>query len=142
MKKQKYSFLEHTADIKFQAFGKNLEEVFKNSAIALNKTITENLKIKTKNKRKIEFSEKNLEELLYSFLQEFLFLLDAEDFLFSKIETIKIDEKNLKLVAMVLGDNASNYKFNNNVKAITYNEFYIKFDKKTKQWISQIVIDV
>jgi SHS2 domain-containing protein len=142
MKKQKYSFLEHTADIKFQAFGKNLEEVFKNSAIALNKTITENLKIKTKNKRKIEFSEKNLEELLYSFLEEFLFLLDAEDFLFSKIETIKIDEKNLKLVAMVLGDNASNYKFNNNVKAITYNEFYIKFDKKTKQWISQIVIDV
>ena len=32
---QKYKFLEHTADIKFQAFGKSLEEVFSNCAYAM-----------------------------------------------------------------------------------------------------------
>ena len=31
----KFKFLAHTADRKFQAFGKTLEEVFENSALAL-----------------------------------------------------------------------------------------------------------
>jgi SHS2 domain-containing protein len=31
----KFKFLEHTADIKFQAFGKTKEEAFKNSAFAM-----------------------------------------------------------------------------------------------------------
>ena len=32
---KKYEFLEHTADTKFRAYGKNLEEQFSNAAIAL-----------------------------------------------------------------------------------------------------------
>ena len=32
---KKFIFLEHTADIKFQAFGKNLNECFENSAVAM-----------------------------------------------------------------------------------------------------------
>ena len=35
----KYKFLEHTADIKFQAFGKSIEKAFVNSAKAIVKTI-------------------------------------------------------------------------------------------------------
>ena len=37
----KYKFLKHTADIKFQAFGKNIEDVFENSALALKESICE-----------------------------------------------------------------------------------------------------
>jgi len=37
----KYKFMEHTADIQFQAFGKTLEESFSNSALALTKSITD-----------------------------------------------------------------------------------------------------
>jgi len=31
---ERYRFLEHTADAKFQAFGKTLEEAFSNAALA------------------------------------------------------------------------------------------------------------
>ena len=43
----KFKFLEHTADAKFQAFGKNLEETFANAALALTKLMTDS-KVKTK----------------------------------------------------------------------------------------------
>ena len=137
---QKFKFLEHTADIKFQAFGNSLEKAFENSALALKESITEKIKIKPLIEKNINIKGEDLPSLLYNFLEEFLFLLDSESFLFSKIQEIKIDQKNLILKAIVLGDKAENYDFSNNVKAITYNDIFVK--KQGKEWIAQIVIDV
>jgi SHS2 domain-containing protein len=64
-----------------------------------------------------------------NFLENFLYLLDAEGFLFSSIKEIKIDKKNLKLQAVVVGDLAKNYKISNDVKAITYNSMFVKKEK-------------
>jgi SHS2 domain-containing protein len=139
----KYKFLEHTADIKFQAYGKNLKECFSNAAYALSELIKGDIKIKAKIKKRIAIEGKDKESLLYSFLEEFLFFLDANDFLMSKIEMIKIDGKKLK--AEISGDKASNYKFTNDVKAITYNEMFVKQEDKGKDkglWVCQVVADV
>ena len=65
-------------------------------------------------------------------------MLDAEDFLLSKIENITI--KGEELEAEVLGDKASNYKISNNVKAITYNQMFVKQEKG--KWVCQVVVDV
>lgn len=138
MTPKKYIFLEHTADAKFQAFGKNIEEAFKNSALALMKTITEGKKIKPQIKKKISVKGKDKENLLYNFLEEFLILLDSEGFVLSKINKIKIDKN--KLDAEIFGDKASNYKFSNSVKAITYSEMSIK--QKKGKFIIQVVLDV
>lgn len=136
--KDKFVFLEHTADVKFQAFGKNVEEMFGNSALALKKTICE-LKIKEGEEKKIEVKGKDFESLLYNFLEEFLYLLDAEDFLLSRIKDIKLRGFNLK--AVVVGDKAHNYKFTNNVKAVTYSDMFVKKDE-AGNWLSQVVLDV
>ena len=135
---KKFKFLEHTADIKFQAFGKNTEEVFSNSALALKETISGKIKINEIKEKKISVEGKDFESLLYNFLEEIIYLLDAENFLISKIKKIEI--KNFKLKAIILGDDASNYKFTNNVKAVTYNEMFVK--KIKEKWVSQVVIDV
>jgi SHS2 domain-containing protein len=127
----KFKFLEHTADVKFQAFGKNAEEVFENSALALKE-------VKEEKKETINAKGKDWESMLYNFLEEILYLLDAEDFLISKIKEIKIDK--FKLKAVVLGDDAKRYKFTNNVKAITYNEMFVKREKS--KWTAQVVVDV
>jgi SHS2 domain-containing protein len=137
-KSTKFKFLEHTADIKFQAFGKDEEELFANSALALKEVICKKMKVKGNKKKEITVRGKDFESLLYNFLEEIIYLLDAEDFLISKLKEIKI--KNFKLKAVIAGDNASNYKFTNNVKAITYNEMFVEC--KDKKWISQVVIDV
>ena len=138
MKKEGYKFLEHTADIKFQAFGKTPEEVFKNSASALKEVICDKIKVKEKKEKKIKIEAKDYESLLYNFLEEILYLLDAEEFLISEIEKIKIN--GFKLAAGIVGDKASDYEFNNPVKAITYNDMFVK--KQKSRWISQVVLDV
>ena len=160
---EKYKFLEHTADMKFQAFGKTIEEAFENSAYALIEIMCKE-KIKDALITKIKVSGKDYESLLYNFLEEFLFLLGSENFILNKINRIskiRIDKNgDYELVADISGDNAKNYIFDLDVKAVTYNEMFVKspdskLNKKfkalktnsfssheKKKWIVQVVVDV
>jgi len=159
-----YKFLPHTADIKIQADGKSLEEAFKSSAQALKETIAGKIKIKEEIKKQIKAEGNDLESLLYSFLEEFLYLLDAEDFILSKIINLKISPQKItphksefRLInkkinnkseqgkhyhaeGIITGDKASNYRFSNDVKAITYNNMFVK--KEKNKFICQFVLDV
>jgi len=150
--------------VKFQAFGKDIEEMFENSALALKKTIAPKIKVKNKIKKQFRVEGKDNEAFLYNFLEEFLFLLDAENFLLNKVKVRLVKSK--KLEVEVWGDKASNYKFTNDVKAVTYNEMFVKNAQKSKisgatksktapsrrkqqdfvgkknKWIAQVVLDV
>jgi SHS2 domain-containing protein len=146
----KFKFLEHTADIKFQAFGKNTEKVFENSALALKEAICGKIKVEEKIKKSINIKRKDFEALLYGFLEEILFILDAENFLIARVSKIKIDNK-FNLKATIIGNKASEYEFTNNVKAVTYNEMFVKKEliespkdknKKIEVWKAQVVLDV
>ncbi len=134
----RYKFLEHTADIKFRAIGESAEKVFESSALALKESICGKIEVKERIKKKIKTKGKDFESLLYNFLEEILYLLDAEDFLISKVSSIKINK--FTLAAVISGDDASDYEFTNSVKAITYNEMFVK--KQKDRWVSQVVLDV
>lgn len=137
-----FKFLPHTADVKIEVTEKTLEKAFATSALALKEVISDKTKIKAKIKKEISVKSENKESLLYDFLEQFLYLVDAKDFVLSKISSLTInkDKKGLKLNAVVVGDNSLNYKFTNDVKAITYNEMFIKQQKD--KVIIQFVIDV
>ena len=135
-----YKFIPHTADIKFIASGNSLEEAFSESAYALKEAIAKDSAISAKIKKEISVYGNDLENLLYLFLEEFLFILDANSLVLSRIEKIKIDTEKLKLNALVLLDDAKKYKISNNVKAVTYNEMFVKQEKG--KWIVQAVLDV
>jgi SHS2 domain-containing protein len=135
-KMKKYKFLEHTADIKFQAYGSTIEKAFENSALAMFNAMSEE-KIASKIKKKIKVSGKDKESLLYNFLEELLFLLDSENFFVSKV---KVKISGLKLEAELLGDDAGKYETKLDVKAVTYNQMFVK--REGKEWMTQVVIDV
>ena len=134
----KYQFLEHTADIKFQAFGKTIEKVFENSAIAMFKAMTSE-RIRAKNKKKIKVKGRDKESLLYNFLEELLFLLDTKNFFLSRIK-VKIDTEKIELKAEIFGDDVKKYKPHIDIKAVTYNEMFVK--KEKGKWVCQVVLDV
>ena len=136
MDKTKFKFLEHTADIKFQAFGKNLNKCFENSALAMINSQYKG-KVKGKIKKKVKVKGKDLESLLYNFLEEILFLVDTEKFLASKV---KVKIKNKELESELTGDNIKNYKLSWEIKAITYNEMFVK--KIKNKFKAQVVLDV
>lgn len=134
----KYKYFEHTADIKFQAFGKTVEKAFENSALAMFNTMCSET-VKRKIKKTINVKGKDLESLLYNFLEELLFYLDSENFFLSRIK-VKIDEKKLTLEAEAQGDLAGKYPIHLDVKAVTYNEMFVKREKN--KYICQVVLDV
>lgn len=134
----KYKFLEHTADVKFQSFGKTIDEAFNNAALAMfnvmySRTVKDHLK------KDIQVSGKDLESMLYNFLEELLFLLDSEGFFLSQCK-VKINQEKFELKAELYGDKAENYKASLDVKAVTYNEMFVK--KEKDKWICQVVLDV
>lgn len=133
---EKFKFFEHTADVKFQAYGKTLEKVFENAGLAVFNVMYKG-KVKKTKKKRISVEGKNNENLLYNFLEELLFLLDTEDFF---LAGCKVKIKDNKLEAELHGDNAKNYPADIDVKAITYNEMFIR--KEKNRWIVQVVVDV
>ena len=133
---KKFIFLDHTADIKFKIHGKDLNEIFENTVLALSKYISGDKKLKDKEERSIIIEGKDQESILYKFIDEIIYLLDAEGFV---VKSAKVKIKDDKLTAELSGDNTSGYNLNH-IKAATYSEMYVK---KTKTcWEAQAVVDV
>ncbi len=142
MSEKKYRFLKHTADAKFQAFGKSLEEAFGNAALATASLMWEWETIDNKVKRTIDVEGKDIKQLLVVFLEEILFLWEVQDFLLGKIEDLVIhkEEEAYTLHAVLLGDiNKGNYETFGDVKAITYNEMEIL---EKHGFRVQVVVDI
>jgi len=136
-----FEFLEHVADVKFRASGGSLEEMFSEAAFALFDVIRGDIKILETNEKEFEIEGEDLENLLYNFLEEFLYMLDAEDFLVSGFRELKIEKgENFRIVGRVVGDRATNYKFTNDVKAITYSGMYVR--EEEGKFCCQVVLDV
>jgi SHS2 domain-containing protein len=137
----KYKFLEHTADIKFVVHGKNLKAIFENSVLALSEYISKGEKIEKAVTKRFKIFGRDYEELLYSFIDEIIYLLDAENFVPANAK-VKLEKKSdkIELRAIVFGDHAKNYKDLESAKSATYSEMYIK--KKFDKWEAQVVVDI
>ena len=108
---KQYKYLPHTADVKFQAYGKDLEEAFKNAALATFDIMTEVSKVKAKMEKEISVETIKIETLLYDFLEALLYQMDTEGFFLSKVKEIEIKktDKGYTLKDVVSGDNADAY---------------------------------
>ncbi|KAK4538856.1 hypothetical protein RGQ29_032310 [Quercus rubra] len=82
--RDRYEFLDHTADVQIHAWGDNLSEAFESAAVAMTAYITDINRIEIKLKEVIEVESEDLKGLLYRYLDEILFLFNAEPYLLSK----------------------------------------------------------
>ncbi|MBT3395406.1 archease [archaeon] len=135
----KYEYLPHTADAKFRAFGKDIEEVFRNSAIAMFDILGKTEEVKVTKRKTIKIKAKNLEALLYDFLEEILILLDTEGIFIHDVKKIKISDE-FELTAVIEGDDLNNYDLSGDIKAVTYNDMSIK--KTNNRYEATVVVDI
>lgn len=139
----KFRFFPHTADARFRAYGKTLEEAFSNSALAAFSLIVKTSSVDKKILKEISIDAPDLEGLLYRFLEKILYFLDVDFFLLSDVKRIKIFEKNNKffLSAELIGDKFNEgYEQLGSVKAVTYNQMFVK--KIKGKYITQVVLDL
>lgn len=142
---EKYKYLEHTADAKFEAYGHNMEEAYENAAFAMADIITDTTEIEPKIKQDLSIKSENRGSLLYDWLEKLLYLLDTEGFLPNIIKVKKIAKKDFGyvLIATVVGDRyKSKYVIKKEIKSITYNEMKIEENKKDSKWKITAVVDI
>ncbi|MGP8331779.1 MAG: archease [Methanosarcinaceae archaeon] len=138
-----YEYLEHTADAKFRAYGKTIEEAFQNAAVAMFNVMIDTSIVSDEVKERIKLTSEDLEGLLVDWLSELLYLFEVEQVVFKtfKIDHIKKHDENYSISATATGEplNMTKHKFGTEVKAVTYNELIV--EKTTKGWFVQVVVD-
>src|SRR6478672_2971459 len=90
-----YEYLEEigTADIAFEAIGRDLPELFIDASDATTSVMIDNIEaIQPRETRQIELSNDKLDMLLFDLLQELIFLKDAERLLL-RIREVQVAER-------------------------------------------------
>ncbi|MBI2655356.1 archease [Candidatus Woesearchaeota archaeon] len=140
----KYKFLEDIAiaDIAYEAYGKDLNELFENAAMAIFELSADIKTVEAKEKIEFELENEKLDNLLYDFLSEILFLKDSKYMVFRKVK-VDLEEGNPnKLKAVMHGDtiNPNKQHLENDIKAVTMHMFELKKDKGG--YTARIVLDI
>jgi len=139
---ERYKILPHTADGKFQAFGRTMEEAFANASLALAFLMYDWSRIQPKISYPVKVRGHDLEQLLVKYLEEVIYLLETRSFLLASVEGLRIggDPEGISLEAAFWGDQVSDkYDLYGDVKAVTYNEMRIE---KNDHVTLQVVVDM
>ena len=144
-----YHYLEDigTADIAFEAMGRDLSELFTAAADATMNVMIDNLDaIEPRETRQIRLSNDNIEMLLFDFLQELIYFKDARRLLLRARET-QIDHKGEEffLKATVTGEqlDPTRHQQRVDVKAVTLHGFSVeKHDPPEAGWKAKVLLDI
>jgi len=128
-----YKILEHTADLKIQAEGKDLAELFSNIALGMTEYIFgQQQMVNSQQSGIVKVSSKDIESLLVDWLSELLYLSEINKSAYTKFDIKEISET--KLEAEVFGKQAEK---KDDIKAVTYHQLKIE---KTKQGYKTVVL--
>ncbi|MGA2884258.1 MAG: archease [Halobacteriota archaeon] len=135
---QKYEFLEHTADVTFKAYGRDLNELFKNAAEALEDTMVLLDEVALGETLNIEMGSDSYENLLYDWLSELLITFEVERFALKKCFVRIVG---LSLTADCLGEilDLNRHRLNTEVKAVTYHNLAVT---KNDIYHAEVTLDV
>jgi len=123
-----FDIVEHTSDIGIIAYGTDIGRAFINAARALFSIITDPAGIWETDYRDIEVTAEDREDLLVEWLNELIYLFDAEQMLFSKFVITYLTDT--QMVARCYGEkiDTARHALKTGVKAATYHMLKIEKD--------------
>jgi SHS2 domain-containing protein len=141
-----YKYLEDigTADIAFEATGRDLPEVFTAAADATMNVMIENIDaIEPRQTRRIELQNDAVDMLLFDFLQELIYFKDAERLLL-RVREVDIKKKGdvYSLKAAATGEplDPARHQQRADVKALTLHGFDVERDDSG--WKTTAILDI
>ena len=141
-----YEYLEEvgTADIAFEATGRDLSELFRDAADATMNVMIDNIEaIHPRETRQIELSNDKLDMLLFDLLQELIFLKDAERLLL-RMRQLEIEQKNEKLFLHGIAEgeplDVDRHHQRADVKAVTLHDFAV--ERTESGWKARALLDI
>ena len=135
---RRFRLLPHAADTGLVARGGDLPEAFANAAFGLFSIMTDLRRVRPIDTRTIEIREKDSESLLFEWLNNFIYLFDAQAMLFRRFEVTSFAPQ--RLTARCTGErfDASRHRIKVGVKSATYHMLRVD----TKNHLVQVIFDV
>lgn len=141
---KRHKFLEHTADVLFEAEGETFEEALEAAAGALFDTIAETKKIKPSKTVEIRETAASREDLVLNTLSTLLSEMDAEELFFKEFKVKELKEEgkagNFSVVGEAKGAPSDPKIGKIVVKAVTYH--LLRVEKTGGKWRIRVLLDI
>lgn len=139
---EKFKFIDiTTADVAFVAYGKTLNDLFSNAALAMFEVMINTKQIKQKVKKRVRVKGDDLESLMFNWLNALLVYVDGDNLAFNKFK-VKVNEKKISLSAECVGEkiDVKRHETRTVIKAATYHKLEVK--KENELWKAKVIIDI
>ncbi len=136
---KEFEIINHTADVGIIAYGVDMNEAFANAAKGLFSLITELDDVEEVTHRDIELTAPDQESLLVGWLNELIYLFDAEQMLFKRFDIARLSRTHLKARSYGHKVDSAKHKLKIGVKAATYHMLKIDKDNGCK---AQVLFDI
>ena len=141
---QSYQYLDDVAisDLAFEARGDTPKEMFEAAAQALFASMADIQKVRPRVEKMIRLTHEALDQLLFDWLAELIYLKDAEVLLFSRFQADLTHDGSWELKGRVSGEpiDAQRHILHLDVKAVTYHQLDVK--EQNGKWIARVVLDI
>jgi len=139
-----FEVIDISGDVGIRAFGKSIEDVFKNSALGMYSLITDLEGVKAEKDISISAESNSLEGLLVSLLNELIFQFDAYNFIGKRIDiqSLTPNPQSPSLKAIISGEEFDTERHERKllIKAATYHR--LKIEKAGDVWQADIIFDI
>jgi SHS2 domain-containing protein len=137
---ERYSLLDHTADLGLEIYGRDLPELFANACFALFDNITDLSLLSGKSSKTITVTGDDTADLMINWLRELLGMWTVDGLLVKSSRMIDVSET--KLTAKILFDPYApgRHILKSDIKAVTYHDVQVR--RQDSGWTARVVVDV
>ena len=139
-----YEILEHPAEVGFRAWGRTLEALFANAALAMMSLACDPEGLTEREMREIRATSGDRESLLFAWLAEILAVQDAEKLFFRHAEVLELSESanEWRIRGRVFGEkyDKARHRAGTYIKAVTYHQ--LRVERTAAGWLAQVYLDV
>jgi len=134
---KKFELLEHKADLKIRAFGKDKKELFLNMMIGMTSGLHPKIKNQKTKIKKIKIKSLDFGALLVDFLSEVLYLTQVNKEIYNNVKFTKFT--NIEIEGELIGQEVE--RFGEDIKAVTYHNLDIH-QRKDRIWEAIVLFDI
>lgn len=135
-----FEIIDHTADIGIVVYGENMKELFCNAGLALLGLITEPERVEEKLHRNLKVTSDDREGLLVNWLNELIYLFDAEQLMFCRFDVENLTDRQLEASCHGEKFDPNKHRIKRGVKAATYH--MLKLEENDAGYKAQIILDI
>jgi protein archease len=135
-----FRILEHPSDLGIEAWGPDLAEMLRQSALALTSVIVDPASVDAVEQRALNIQGSDTENLLVRWLSEILYLYDGEDFLLADVGIQNAEGPSINAILIGERVNTAKHRFRTDVKAVTYHQ--LKVVAVAGNWFATVFLDI